>query len=373
MVELNRRLVKGYTFYKDDPRIQHLKKSVNDYNRQLHLLNLRDHQVEYARFSIINVVLTLVYRLGKLAVLAIGTLPGLGLFAPVFVAAKLISIKKSREALAASTVKIQGRDVMATWKLLVALAFAPLLYTFYGICFAVLAYKNRIWGRVPEWVPLWAFIVAEIIIFPSITFAALRFGEVGMDIFKSLRPLVLSLNPTSANTLHRLREKRRTLSAEVTEVINTLGPEMFPDFDSARIIADPFREGYSSVSLSSFPRTEQADTSPTAPAGIGGGSSASGHVPRNDSLSDIQTIGIFASQPHTPTSEHSRSRSQSRSRNGSGGTMQGLSMLNSKEDVEEVSLKIRKAMMGRGKERTSRRSGVVTPGSEDLEMSRKDV
>merc|ERR1712000_528714 len=60
------------------------------------------------------------------------------------------------------------------------------------------------------------------------------------DIVKSLRPLVLSLSPQSSNTIHKLRERRAQLSAEVTDVINTLGPEMFPDFDAARIVADPF-------------------------------------------------------------------------------------------------------------------------------------
>ena len=97
IVELNRRLVKGYTHYKDDPRISNLKISVNAYNKQLWLLGVRDHQVEYAKFSIPAVVFTLVYRLGKLGVMAVGTLPGLVLFAPVFVASKIISIKKSRD------------------------------------------------------------------------------------------------------------------------------------------------------------------------------------------------------------------------------------------------------------------------------------
>ena len=208
VVELNRRLVKGYTHYKDDPRIINLKRSVSAYNKQLWLLGIRDHQVEYARISTLKVIFMLLYRLGKLAVMAVGTLPGLVLFAPVFVASKLISIKKSREALAASTVKLEGRDVMATWKLLVALAFAPLLYAFYTALLTWWTYRNRVQGIVPTWVPLWLVVFFAMIFFPSITFAALRFGETGMDIAKSLRPLLLCLYPTSANTLVKLRAKR---------------------------------------------------------------------------------------------------------------------------------------------------------------------
>ena len=386
IVELNRRLVKGYTHYKDDPRIVNLKKSVNEYNKQLWLLGVRDHQVEYAKFSAPKVVVTLIYRLGKLAVMAVGTLPGLVLFAPVFVASKIISIKKSREALAASTVKLQGRDVMATWKLLVAMAFAPMLYAFYTTLLTYWTYRNRVQGCVPEWVPLWVIVIFGIIFFPSITFAALRFGETGMDIVKSLRPLILSLNPTSANTLVKLRKKREELSADVTEIINTLGPEMFKDFDSARIIANPFREGSepSSPRMPKSPRghgrfpSDQFPSTPpkdgnAAEASIGGGSSAHGPLPRNESFSNLGNFSLFASRP--PSRSRSRSNSSAGLANSDGFSVKGFSTISSKESLDEVSKKIRGAMQERGKERTRRRSeegswdmassGVMTPGSEE--------
>lgn len=359
IVELNRRLVKGYTQHKDDPRIVNLKKSVNGYNKQLWLLGVRDHQVEYARFSIPKVVFTLIYRLGKLGVLTVGTLPGLVLFAPVFISSKIISIKKSREALAASTVKLQGRDVMATWKLLVALAFAPILYATYTITLTYWTHKNRVQGYMPEWVPLWMVVLFGVVFFPSITFAALRIGETGMDIVKSLRPLVLSLYPTSANTLQQLREKRATLSHEVTDVINTLGPEMFPDFDSARIIADPFRDG--ALLSPKSPHTHSGTSSgfpPTPPtrsnaneglASVGGGSSTQGCLPHNDSFHDLGNIGLFASRP--PSRSRSRSSSSGGKAGSAGFSVKAFSAISSKESLEEVSKKIRGAMRERGKER----------------------
>ncbi|KAL8838236.1 MAG: hypothetical protein Q9176_005165 [Flavoplaca citrina] len=398
VVELNRRLVKGYTHYKDDSRIVNLKKSVNEYNKQLWLLGVRDHQVEYARFSIPKVVFTLIYRLGKLSIMAIGTLPGLVLFAPVFIATKIISIKKSREALAASTVKLEGRDVIATWKLLVAMGFAPLLYIFYTSLLTYWTYRTRVQGYMPDWVPLWFVIIFGFVFFPAITFAALRFGETGMDILKSLRPLGLSLNPTSANTLFKLRQKRAQLSAEVTDVINTLGPEMFPDFDSARIIADPFGEPRTprtprtpsqTILRPRTPTSATPDT--TTDASVGGGSTTSGqNLPRNESFHNLGNIGLFASRPQTP---HSHSRSRSGSFGGSMSGLQGFSTITSKEGLEEVSLRIRGAMKERGKKRRKSEeggsgggglemtmgggagsgvSGSATPGSEGGE-GRKDV
>ncbi|TVY87716.1 putative acyltransferase [Lachnellula willkommii] len=388
VVELNRRLVKGYTHYKDDPRIVSLKKSVNDYNKQLHYMNLRDHQVEYARYSIPKVIFLLFYRLGKISVLSIGVLPGLVLFAPVFVASKIISIKKSREALAASTVKLQGRDVMATWKLLVALAFAPILYNLYTFLLATWTYRNRVQGYMPEWVPLWAVFVFGYIFFPAITYAALRFGEVGMDIVKSLRPLVLALNPTSSNTFHKLRQRRAQLSTEVTDLINTLGPEMFPDFDAARIVTDPL-QGDSEVSPSSPTRSgfyrqdssqsgiSETETSPkfrrsSAEASIGGGSSMKSHLPRNESFGNIGNIGLFATRPS------SRSRSRSSSGGGAVGSagfpLKSFSTLDAKGGFDEVSMKIRGAMRERGQMRRRKSEEARAEDGDDSEdEERKDV
>jgi glycerol-3-phosphate O-acyltransferase/dihydroxyacetone phosphate acyltransferase len=238
-VEVNRRLLKGYTKYKDDDRTKSLVSDITKYDQQLRLLNIRDHQVERAKLSVLTVLSMLVYRISLLTVMAIGTLPGLILFAPVFIATKRISNRKSKEALAGSSVKLSGRDVLATWKLIVGLAFAPFLYTVYTLLLAYWTYRNRIQGYLPNFVPIWSIIAFGYILFPSITFAALRIGEIGMDIVKSIRPLILCLNPTSAGSLGKLRETREELAARVEELINTLGPTMFPDFD----YGEKFMEG----------------------------------------------------------------------------------------------------------------------------------
>ncbi|KAI9693596.1 MAG: hypothetical protein M1822_002867 [Bathelium mastoideum] len=381
VVELNRRLVKGYAKYKDDPRIVNLKKSVLAYNKQLIQLNVRDHQVEYAKLSVVKIFFTLLWRVGKLLVLSAGVLPGLVLFAPVFVAGKVISIRKSKEALAASTVKIQARDVVATWKLLVSMAFAPMLYTFYTVLLTWWTSVNRVQGYVPDFVPLWTIVIFGYIFFPAITFAALRFGEIGMDIFKSLRPLIVSLNPASGNTLVKLRRRREALAAEVTEVINTLGPELFDDFDKMRIVHDPFQD--SKIIEPPSPKTPGSrrdsdtfsmDSDSLSPiqdrrtdASIGGGPSTSGHLPRNDSLKNLANIGLFS----TPTRARSRSSSGSGFQGLQGGLkLQGLTPLDSSEGMDEVSQKIKGAMRERrqrrrsGHEESETDSAPRTPGSE---------
>ncbi len=89
------------------------------------------------------------------------------------------SLASGSEALAASQVKIAGRDVLATWKILVTLGVTPVLYSFYAILAAVVATKAGVPLKWRIWTP---FII--LMILPMVGYAALKFGEAGMDVLK---------------------------------------------------------------------------------------------------------------------------------------------------------------------------------------------
>ncbi|KAF2267533.1 CTR1 suppressor protein [Lojkania enalia] len=368
VIELNRRLVQGYARYKDDPRIKDLKGEVMSYNKRLLALGIRDHQVEYAKLHFAKAFALLIYRLLKLAALSTLVLPGLLLFSFVFITGKIISIKKSKEALAASSVKIEAKDVMATWKLLVAMAVAPLTYVGWIFIFTYWYSYNQFQYRLPAGIPLKLLVLAQVIVFPTITYAALRFGEVGMDIFKSLWPLINVLLPSSSNEFIKLRRRREILSERVNEVINTLGPEMFEDFESKRIIKEPHPH--------SPPRTPGGRRkSGSSDLGTPTEQHLSSQLPRNESFQDLSNQDFFSTRPSTPH--------KSRSRNGSlgGFSLKAFSSLDQSDSLDEVSRKIRGAMRERGRRRSSGAgdwevgSGTSTPRSEDfgegLQMTKK--
>lgn len=396
VVELNRRLIQGYTKYQDDPRVVGIKKDVQEYNRRLRALHIKDHQVEWGNIKERRwwyILAVLIYRLGELLVLTVGTLPGLAMFWPVFVTTKIISVKKQREALAASTVKLQGRDVVTTWKLLIAIAFAPTLYIYYTVIVSLwLAYNRRDgyytyqvpwWLRtrsyVPDFVPLWAFAIYSFALYVALTFAALRIGEIGMDVLKSLPPLFVALNPKSSNSLTKLRERRSALAEKVTQLVNELGPEVYPDFDANRIVADPYKDGAYQSRYRQLPdsiKIEEAtepstptsanfeDKEPSTPTGR-----LYGLLPRNESFRDIGAFGFFASRPHTPKSR-SRSSSAGGALGGKDGLLRPMSTMDTKESLDEVSKRIRGAMRERGRKRES--EGETTESSWDMADSDGD-
>ncbi|KAH5077470.1 hypothetical protein HBI38_104910 [Parastagonospora nodorum] len=372
IVELNRRLVQGYERYKSDPRIIELKKEVTIYNRKLRALGLRDHQVQVAKMHPIVAFGIFCFRLAKLVFLSALVIPGTLLFSLVFISTKLISIAKAKEALAASNVKVQARDVMATWKLLVAMVAAPVAYTWYCIIGVYWYRYNNCNGYLPEGIHKRYLIIAQLIFYVSVTYGALRFGEVAMDILKSLGPLWKAMNPFSNSELAKLQDRREHLAKRVNEIINELGPEMYEDFYSKRIIEDPFNadtpttpppiktddvdpraEGPQSVETYDFP------ASPTSPAAS---------LPRNESFGDLANQDIFSSRPHTPKKSRSRNAS---SANLGGFMLKPFSTIDG--NIEEVKKRLKDGVKQRmGKRRSSGAvEGYESEEEEELVMGRK--
>jgi glycerol-3-phosphate O-acyltransferase/dihydroxyacetone phosphate acyltransferase len=271
VVEMNRRLIAGYTQYKNEPRVIQLTQAVFDYNRKLRALGIKDHQVEWGdakhRPSWLA-LFTLLCRVGQLLTLGIATLPSLALFWPVFITTKIISVKKQRRALAASVVKLEGRDVVGSWKILVAMGLAPTLYTWYTIVvtlwlhhcrrngyYAFLApWQIRADVYVPSNLPLPVFSTVFFGLLIAITFAGLRIGEVGVDIIKSLPPLFVALSPKSAHALAEIRTQRQGLSARVVEVVDTFGLQIFPDLEPEMLdTSSPQDDGTYRSELKSMP------------------------------------------------------------------------------------------------------------------------
>jgi glycerol-3-phosphate O-acyltransferase/dihydroxyacetone phosphate acyltransferase len=237
----------------------------------------------------------LFYRCGQLLTLGVATLPSLALFWPIFITTRIISTRKQRAALANSVVKLKGRDVVSTWKILVAMGLAPMLYTWYTFVVTVWLHHCRHSGYyaslapwsiradtyVSDSISLQVFFVAFFGLLIVISFAGLRFGEIGVDIVKSLRPLLIILRgPSSGNALKGIRAERQRLAARVVEVIHTFGAEIFHEFegedgaDTVRFSGDPSNGLESRVEKQNPSRCIDASNSTGVHRQLNGGSSS---------------------------------------------------------------------------------------------------
>jgi glycerol-3-phosphate O-acyltransferase/dihydroxyacetone phosphate acyltransferase len=224
VVEMNRRLVLGYNTFKDNEQIQDIKKKILEYNQRLQQLYLPDHHVEACdETNKVRVIPILIYRVIKLVLCLILALPGATLFSPVFISSKIVSTRMAKDALANSTVKIKANDVIATWKILIGMGIAPVVYSFYACVGTYYCYTHRILSSY-NLILLWCILYGCGVV---VTYSALLAGEQGVDLFKSIRPLYLSI--TNGSSVKELKEFRAELSEEITFLVNSLGPQLFPD------------------------------------------------------------------------------------------------------------------------------------------------
>lgn len=224
-VEMTRRLLQGYLHFKDEPRVKALRDEILKYNDNLRSFQIPDHLISSSDFKKSKLLILTEFLSNGVQMIfqALGALPGVILFSPVLIATKRISEKKRVEALAGSTVKIKGNDVIATWKILVALGFAPILYTAYSLIGIKIVHLYY-----PEVSSFYAFGIFYLLSV-SITYSALTFGDRGMDLYKMTRSSWKLL--TDKSSLEELKAQRDKLSSEITSLINEYGPQLYPDFD----------------------------------------------------------------------------------------------------------------------------------------------
>ncbi|KAG5417256.1 hypothetical protein I9W82_004889 [Candida metapsilosis] len=232
VIEMNRRLIKGYEQYKDQPDVKELKEAVLDYNKKLKTLNLHDHQVESLdRFNRVETFWRFTTRFFKFSLFMGLSLPGIFLFSPVFIISRRISRKKAKEALAASVVKIKAKDVLSTWKILVAMVLAPMLYIFWSVIGTILIVRSKVLGKYQP--SIWIIFIIFYGWAVLTTYASLRMGEIGIDYYKSLAPLFLSMLSINEDRfqIEKLKKTREELREKVNLFCNKFGPGMFDDFD----------------------------------------------------------------------------------------------------------------------------------------------
>ena len=117
--------------------------------------------------------------------------------------------------------------------------------------------------------------------------------------------------PSNRGALSRLKQTRETLSAELTQLINALGPEIFPDFDASRVIAAsdlpplyPMTPNQFRARSSQYP-----EDGFVSPIGSGVTKFTPVDLPRGEKFENLADIQLFASRPPSRSGRRSRSSS----------------------------------------------------------------
>jgi glycerol-3-phosphate O-acyltransferase / dihydroxyacetone phosphate acyltransferase len=203
---------KGYKKDAKDPRVVELYQNVLSYRKRLKTMDISDHEVSRSqpRDTLISTASAVFSLLSSVLYLLLCTclfLPGFIVIFPWRALTRYISNKKKVEAKQKSSVKIDGRDVVATWKLMTSICLIPIqhiLYTFFAYLFG-----GESWG------------VGYFFFAPFLAMLTVKSTEAGYNLINSIKPLWLALiSPESTSDLIVTRSK---LKKNVRDLVSTLG------------------------------------------------------------------------------------------------------------------------------------------------------
>ena len=210
---------------KESARVVHIRRLCSEYNEQLKAVGLRDYQVAYVldELSRARALRLLVLRVLLLLLYLVLLLPAV-LFLPILVCTRSIAALKAAQALKGSTVKLEGRDVLATWKLMVSILLFPVLYVFYTVAIGEVASDH-----LP---PPWGLESALLFFFafPFLGFGAMKSGENTVRVARSLVPLFMTV--VRPSSVHTLVEQRAALRLAMQGLVDERGwhvPDAEPD------------------------------------------------------------------------------------------------------------------------------------------------
>eukprot|EP00301_Raphidiophrys_heterophryoidea_P023482 c7354_g3_i1.p1 GENE.c7354_g3_i1~~c7354_g3_i1.p1 ORF type:complete len:618 (-),score=145.97 c7354_g3_i1:266-2119(-) len=201
----------GYERSKEDVRVKQLMVLLEHYDKTLKAYGLKDHQVATSKNKTHlrdkqETISLLVSRLMLVVAYSLFVLPGLFLSFPVMATAYIISSKKAHEAVRESSVKVAGRDVVATWKVLIGMVMVPIVHILYS-CIAF-----SFGGE--------SLAVVYFFFAPFVCALGIKCTENGLRVWRSVGVLLLALFDRDAG--HRLSDERERLSSHVIELVQSL-------------------------------------------------------------------------------------------------------------------------------------------------------
>jgi glycerol-3-phosphate O-acyltransferase / dihydroxyacetone phosphate acyltransferase len=195
------------------PEMLALKERILDYQDTLDNWGLYDYQVNQLQLDMpFN---TLLYTfVHALIVITLAAIPSLFLNAPVGLAASWYASNEAKKDLEASRVKLHGRDVLMSKKILFSLVAVPVLWVTYAVLLCL--FTN--WER--------RTIFVMFLCFPFFAYIGVTGLGAGMVDMKDLRPAFLRLMPGFRAVVKQLPKQRLALQKEVRSLVRRYGPEL---------------------------------------------------------------------------------------------------------------------------------------------------
>lgn len=216
---LGHAIASGYSSLKSHPRVLLLRKHIEQYNLLKKNYGIPDHKIASVQqminnskgdrtlWSVGKVYQRLAVRVPMLIIWCLMIPLGLVIAGPCIILTRVVSGWQQRKALKKSRVKIEARDVVATWKVIVGMVFIPMQHIIYTVL---------CWYYLAE-----VYAVIYFFFSPFLALIGIQVSEIGFRLFFSVRALFMAA--LTRGTGGKLIKMRAMLQKEVVSVVDELG------------------------------------------------------------------------------------------------------------------------------------------------------
>mmetsp|Transcript_16131 Transcript_16131/g.50709 ORF Transcript_16131/g.50709 Transcript_16131/m.50709 type:complete len:576 (+) Transcript_16131:92-1819(+) len=201
--------------------LQEVIRLVEEYNAMLRAKGARDRDVRRSAAGR-NFTLSAAGALLQVLLLSPLALPAMLLWLPVALATTLLAEKERRKALAGSSVKVKATDVVASYKILVALVLLPVYNLLAAVAVAWLSGAG-IWL-----LPL-CFVLQ-----PVLAYFLILLCDHYIRCAKCVAAIAY-FGCSCSGATGRLEERRAQLQQKVRALVEELGPQFDSDFEATRV------------------------------------------------------------------------------------------------------------------------------------------
>jgi len=210
---LNQILALGYNQLKDEPEVKNLFDSIRDYYCDLKSLTLDDSAVKRISSNDLKNIWKFIFSLFMIIVSGFFALPGLFHIGPLGLLISFLSEKERKKALAGSSVKVKGTDVIASHKVLCAIIAFPIASFIWTLAFRLeLFYLFGVTGRNLNLLTLLFFVA-----WPFYSYAMILCADGAVRHFKNLKARFALLMFKSK--VLQLKETRKDLQKRITDFV----------------------------------------------------------------------------------------------------------------------------------------------------------
>lgn len=133
--EIYKRFTRGLNQYRDRNEVKQLLEEIDTYMQELKAFNVQDDEVRTIKINFFRIIINFLSIIPLVLVNLLFSLAGLVILTPLGLLNGYLAEKARKEALASSTVKVIGADVMATKKLTTTVFLYPILCFGFSTCF----------------------------------------------------------------------------------------------------------------------------------------------------------------------------------------------------------------------------------------------